>query len=431
MGTNTMFSPDVRAQFLPSDNDKIFVQLAAYREHDLMNTINSLIETADDPQRFTFGICLQWGPEQEHLLTYWDDKPEYRVHTMHYSEAKGLGLARNITNSLWRGERWTLQIDSHMRFLPHWDTQMLKEWNQVREICDKPVITTYVPPFTPGQPLPEARPSLMSQYEFSYDKLLMSMPWFVPEWKSLAFPIRARTISAHFLFCEGKFIDEVPYDPEIYFGGYVEEATLSSRAWTHGWDFYSPYVCYLYHEYTRVGRPKVWEDIPQESLNRDVLARNKTRQLHGQENHGIDLGVYGLGTQRTFREWEEFAGFDFKNTRLQQYTLEVREPPNPMPWEDGFIKKEHTRVVTIDLDKVKEDCEGQMSPLRYITLGFENNSSMCIHRADLSADTHPEVFAFRQNTLAVTFSSCETPKKATMYTLFENGLFGTRQEVQV
>jgi hypothetical protein len=30
-------------------------------------------------------------------------------------------------------------------------------------------------------------------------------------------------------------------------------------------------------------------------------------------------------------------GFDFTNNRLQDYTLKVNEPANPLPFEDGFI----------------------------------------------------------------------------------------------
>ena len=50
--------------------------------------------------------------------------------------------------------------------------------------------------------------------------------------------IKARTISGHFYFTSGEFIKEVPYDPDIYFGGYTEETTLSVRAFTNGYDFF-------------------------------------------------------------------------------------------------------------------------------------------------------------------------------------------------
>jgi hypothetical protein len=55
----------------------------------------------------------------------------------------------------------------------------------------------------------------MSQYEFSGDRLLMSMPWYIQDYKTRTKVIRARTMSGHFYFTSGNFINEVPYDPDM------------------------------------------------------------------------------------------------------------------------------------------------------------------------------------------------------------------------
>ena len=411
--------------------DLIFVQIASYRDPQLIPTIDSLLQNADNPDQFTFGICWQYGPDEDPNV--FDDKPNFRVYKAHYTESRGLGWARNLTNQLYKGEKYTLQIDSHHRFLPHWDTMMMEDFAQAKEMADKPVLSTYVPPFSPGDALPAAIPSLMSQYEFSADKLLMSMPYYIPNYQNVTRVVRARTISAHFFFAEGRFIEEVPYDPDAFFGGYVEEATLSARAFTHGFDFFSPYRCYLFHEYTRQGRPKIWEDKPQDTGKWDIHARNKTRQLMGQEEHGIELGVYGLGTVRSLHDWEVYAGFDFKNCRLQQYTLEVREPPNPLPWDDGFKKKSFTYTVRWSPEKIQSDVAAKAgsTQLKCITLGFETNASLTLHRADMIPEKYPEVFSFTQNSVTVTFESCDKPHKWVMWPLFEDGSWGTSQQGQV
>lgn len=409
------------------DDDKIFVQLASYRDPQLLPTIESLLENADDPNRFVFGICWQYGPEEDPNV--FDGNEKYRVYKAHYSESRGLGWARNITNSLYNGETFTLQIDSHHRFLKSWDTMMLQDYFQACKLSDKPIITTYVPPFTPGQPLPIAAPTLMSQYEFSSDKLLMSMPWYIPNHQTLSHVIRARTISAHFFFTSGSFIEEVPYDPDTFFGGYVEEITLSARAFTHGYDFFSPYRCYLFHEYTRVGRPKIWEDNPSQTCKWDIHARNKTRQLMGQEDHGIDMGKYGLGSVRTFHDWEEYGGFDFKNCRIQQYTLDVKEPPNPTPWQEHFIMKSFCFQIVWNADMIKEDVENKPNAkLVCITLGLETSSGFTLHRADMLPTTHPDVFDFAMNETIIEFKSFDTPVKWVMWPLFDNQEWGTRQD---
>lgn len=416
-----------------ADQDKkIFVQIASYRDPQLLPTVENMLAMADNPAMLTFGICWQYAEDED--PNHFDGQDNFRVYKAPHTESKGLGWARNITNSLYRGEAYTLQIDSHHRFLKGWDTMLLEDYKQALEMAEKPIITTYVPPFNPDQPLPEAVPSLMSQYEFSADKLLMSMPYYIPNFRSHNRVIRARTISGHFYFAAGNFIEEVPYDPEAFFGGYVEEVTLSARAYTHGWDFFSPHRCYLYHEYTRNGRPKIWEDKPQDTLTWDINARNRARQLQGQEDHGIDLGRYGLGTKRTFHDWEVYAGFDFKNCRLHQYTLEVREPPNPQPWEDGFVKKQMTCTATWDVDKIKDDLASQMTDLRCIALGFESSSGLTLHRADMTRSTHPDVFNFTQNSLTATFASSVPAVKWVLWPMFgegDNVIWGTRQEGHV
>jgi Glycosyltransferase (GlcNAc) len=408
---------------------RVFVQIASYRDPQLVPTVASLLENADEPGRFTFGICWQYGPEEDPGV--YDSLPNFRVYKAPYKESKGLGWARAITNSLYAGEEFTLQIDSHHRFLKGWDTMLLEDYRQAQTMATRPIVTTYVPPFTPGQPLPVARPSLMSQYEFSSDKLLMSMPWFIPNHKALTRVIRARTLSAHFYFTSGDFVREVPYDPEVFFGGYVEEVTLSARAYTHGYDFFSPHRCYLFHEYTREGRPKIWEDKPRQTSQWDARARKKTRQLQGQEDHGLDLGPYGLGTRRTLHDWEVYAGFDFKGCRLHQYTLEVREPPNPQPWADGFAKREWSYAVRWDAERVRSDCaaRGPQGPrLKTLTLGFETEGGRGLHRADMTPKSHPAVFAFAQDSVTVGFSCWDKPAKWVMWPLFEDGQWGMRQE---
>lgn len=387
----------------------IYVQIAAYRDPQLLPTVEDMLSKASNPGALTFGICWQYGPEEEHLSLgpiFDCNKITARVEKISHTESKGLGWARSRTNALYGGEEFTLQIDSHHRFVQGWDAMLLEDYRQAALFSDKPIVTTYLPPFELGKPLPEALPTLMSQYEFSPDRLLMSRPWYIPPQQNPGRVVRARTLSAHFLFARGSFVEEVPYDPDAFFGGYVEEVTMSARAYTHGWDFFSPHRCYCYHEYTRVGRPKIWEDKPADTVQWDALARNRARQLQGQEDHGLDLGRFGLGSARSFRDWEVFAGLDFAGGNLQQYTLDVREPPNPLPYEDGFnCRTCDTHATTfptttfstkvlwnpdILLADVKKAQPSKK--LSCLTLGFETSDGKCLQRSDMLPSTHTEIF---------------------------------------
>lgn len=411
--------------------DKIFVQIASYRDPELVPTIVDMVAKAKNKDNLTFGICWQYDETEE--TNSFDHLDNFRVSKHHYSESQGLGWARNITNKLYDGEEFTLQIDSHHRFVQNWDEIILEDYAQALETSEKPIITTYCTPFNPKECSCkyDPTPCLMSQYEFSSDKLLMSMPWYIQDYKDRTKVIKARTISGHFYFTIGKFIEEVPYDPDIYFGGYTEETTLSVRAFTNGYDFYSPYRMVMWHEYTRNYRKKHWDDHGLESITqktsgeRDVYARNKTRQLFGQEDHGIDMGVYGLGPLRTLHDYEVYGGFDFKNCRIQEYTLKVKEPPNPENWEEQFVSNKFDLNLEWDISFFKKFL---FEKPKFLTLGVQNRSGMEIVRKDFTIEREPEYVTLEKNSVSISIDSIDKPHKIVMYLFDEDKQWSERYE---
>lgn len=411
--------------------DKIFVQLASYRDPQLIPTIEDMLEKADNPKIFNFGICWQYDETED--ITRYDNRGNFRVRKFHYSESKGLGWARNITNRLYRCEPLVLQLDSHHRFVKSWDTMMLEDFYQAKMVSNKPVLSTYLTPFeVPQDPETyEKSPCLMSQYEFSQDKLLMSRPYHIMDYKERSHVIKARTISGHFFLADGSFLKEVPYDPDIYFGGYTEETTLSVRAFTNGYDFFSPYRQYIWHEYTRNGRPKHWEDHGTESKTkmtsgeRDTFARKKTRQLFDQEDNGIVFGRYGLGNVRTLHDYEVYGGFDFKKCRIQDYTLSVKEPPNAPDWENQFISNDYS--INCEWDKdffLKYNFEKP----KLLTLGIQNSSDAEIHRKDFLIENDPDYLNFIKTSYIAEFKSIDKPAKIVMYLMDEDNNWSDRYE---
>jgi hypothetical protein len=415
-------------------NDKIFVQLASYRDPQLVPTMRDALRQAHRPENLIFGIC--WQKDDDESLEEFADHPQVRYQIFDYTESQGLGWARNKVAELWEGEPYTLQLDSHHRFEMGWDTMMIEDYKQALTMSDNPIISTYLSPFDVAAADTcrcnlQKLPSLMSQYEFSSDKLLMSMPWYIQDWKERDTVIRARTISGHFYFVDSKFIKEVPYDPDIYFGGYTEETTMSVRAWTSGYDFFSPYRPYIWHEYTRQGRPKHWDDhgIKSEtnktSGERDVFARRKTRQLFDQEDNGIDLTGFGLGTVRTLREYELFTGIDFKKQRIQDYTLKVNEPPNSLPWDEGFITNEYDISINWDIEFFK-NC--QFKKPKFLTLGILNKSDTELYRHDFQIETQPQYVNLENNQFTVNIQSIDKPSKIVMYLFDEEQGWSPRYE---
>ena len=242
----------------------IFVQIASYRDPQLIKTIENMIENAENPQHLRIGVCRQYHPEDgfDNLDKYKKDK-RFGVLDVLYNESKGVCWARNQVQQLYKNEEYTLQIDSHMRFAPNWDTEMISMIIQLQEMgIPKPLLTGYVSSFDPDND-PGGR--VQEPWRMAFDRFIPESPVFflpesIPNWRELESPVPARFYSAHFAFTLGKFSKEVQHNPEYYFHG--EEISIAVRAFTWGYDLFHPHKVLIWHEYTRKGRVKQWDNDP-------------------------------------------------------------------------------------------------------------------------------------------------------------------------
>jgi len=314
---------------------RIFIQIASYRDPELVKTIKSILENAKNPKNIRFGICRQYHPEDgfDSLEEYKDDN-RFRVIDILYTESKGVCWARNLTQTLYEGEEYTMQIDSHMRFEKNWDSEFIKMIKQLqKDGFEKPLLTGYVSSFNPENDPAERvkEPWRMVFDRFIPEGAVFFLPETIPGWEKLKKPIPARFYSAHFCFTLGQFSEEVQHDPEFYFHG--EEISIAVRAYTWGYDLFHPHKTLVWHEYTRNGRTKQWDDDPDWG-NKNVRSHQKNRKLFGMDGEGtMDMGKYGFGPIRTLREYEIYAGIRFDNRSVQQYTLDKNYPPNPTMFE--------------------------------------------------------------------------------------------------
>jgi UDP-GlcNAc:polypeptide alpha-N-acetylglucosaminyltransferase len=120
-------------------------------------------------------------------------------------------------------------------------------------------------------------------------------------------PNRAHFIAAGFLFVSGDFLKEVPFDPDLdhLFAG--EEILLTIRAYTNGWDVYTPNLDILYHKYTRKNEPKFWDYY---TYKAPTEAEKKVRSLTHPAAMAVASHRYGLGGARTVREFYQSAPID-------------------------------------------------------------------------------------------------------------------------
>lgn len=313
------------------EQDSIFVNLAAYCDPLLGFTIASALTQASRPERVVFGLVEQQLPEAcVRLPAAWQAQVR-RVH-IHPLEARGPCWARALGMSLYRGERWFLQIDSHMWFEPGWDERLIRWGERCATLNPCSLISTYPNAFTmrDGQPVAEIAGAELLAFVVRADQQ------FQPDHPVLMFeavpvagrdPLPAMHVAGGCLFGPGRLVQELPYDPFLYFHG--EEQSFALRAWTRGWDIFQIPGMPMYHQYLVSGdslRPTHWS--PELDAQRQV----RSAQLAEAANHRLaallwgdaDLGVYGLGKVRSLADYASFSGIDYAARHIGPQAYKAR-----------------------------------------------------------------------------------------------------------
>ncbi len=364
-------------------NGKIFIQIASYRDPELLNTLDDCIDKADKPENLVFGLCWQHSDEDEwdNLDKYKDDK-RFKIVDVNYKESKGACWARNTLQQEYTNEEYTLQLDSHHRFIEGWDTELISMLKGLQKKGHKkPLITSYISSYNPEND-PEGRvnvPWLMNFDRFIPEGAVFFLPATIPGWQKMTEPIPARFYSAHFAFSLGSFVKEVPHDPEYYFHG--EEISIAVRAFTHGYDLFHPHKIIAWHEYTRKGRTKQWDDDKTwgDKNSNSHLRNRKLFEMDGLEKD-IDFGIYDFGTERTLEDYERYAGVNFKKRSVQEYTKKNNFAPNPPLYGEEYESswtRSFKHCININRGSVPE------KDYTFWAVIFEDEKGEPIHREDL------------------------------------------------
>ena len=301
----------------------IFVAIACYLDYELKHTILDCINKAKHPENLRFGVCLQYDENEstnEHVLDFLESKLPIKVLKYHYTESNGGCWARNLAQSLYNGETYHLQIDSHTRLIQNWDEIVINDYTELKKTVDKPLISFLPPSYSRFD-------ELGIDYDFKNIQLLdkINIPkieritteyWpayggYGNEQHTNFKSVNAILLYGGFIFSEGKWIIEVEQDPEHYYTG--EEFALAIRSYTHGYDIYTTSQIVAWHRAHPVAPKKHYNNNPEEiSIGRHRHAMERLRMLVEKEN----LGKYGFGTIRTIEQYGEFARIDFPNKTL-------------------------------------------------------------------------------------------------------------------
>ena len=373
-------------KILDMGNGKIFIQIASYRDPQLILTIEDCIAKAKNPKKLVFSIAWQHSNEDkwDDLSLYKSDK-RFKIVDIDYKESNGACWARNKLQQNYDGEEYTLQLDSHHRFIQDWDVELINMYKQLQKKGhEKPLLTGYVSSFNPERD-PEERnmvPWKMNFDRFIPEGAVFFLPAAIDNFKELNEPIPARFYSAHFAFTTGDFVKEVPHDPNYYFHG--EEISIAVRAYTWGYDLFHPHKIVVWHEYTRKGRTKQWDDDKNwVSKNVDCHKRNRKLFEMDGEVKDIDFGEFDFGKERTLNDYEKYSGLSFSKRGVQQYTLDNNLAPNPVIEDPEQYEESFLTIFKHCIDIVPGQVP--LDDYDFWVVAFENDKGDTIFRQD--ADT--------------------------------------------
>ena len=299
-------------------NDTIFVSIVAYKDPHLQRTIQEALRNAANAKRIFFGII-----EQERI--------EYRISPqkiLYNGQIRYLGVdpiksrgvcwARALAMTLYVGEDWFFQIDSHTMFDPGWDSTLITAAQNCSLKNPNFVISSYPFPFKidGDKWVPEPFNSMVlvnvvKANEKFTDNLRLG---FIAKPMNFEKAVQGFHVGAGCLFSTGRFVDTFPYDPQIYFSG--EEQTISARLFTHGWDIFHIPRLPIYHLYEAVDvptRPKHWDKSENEgrTLTHSTLSKASNTRVDSILSGAKDLGVFGLGHKRSLKQLASQFGVDY------------------------------------------------------------------------------------------------------------------------
>ena len=304
----------------------IFISIASYQDPLLVSTIFGAYNNAKNKDELIFSICDQ--SDNPINIDDLDFADQVRYEHVNPVFSRGPCWARHRAQTFYQEEDYFLQIDSHTQFLPNWD-ELFKEALLKIEAAGltdgyfaKPIITSYprsfkVLDFERGlfelntgdkhtQVITYRKDSLFSRGSFS---------------RQIGIPTKhteithAYLMAAGCIFTRGKFVKDIPYDPNYYF--YGEELSMALRAFTHGFSFFHIPDVPLFHLYTDVSNiPRKLHWDPEDDANRAI-------KWHELEQKSLDRlddlfagkieGSMGLGSQRSLKDYAVISGVDLKN----------------------------------------------------------------------------------------------------------------------
>jgi hypothetical protein len=255
-------------------NEKIFINIASYRDPSLIITIRSAILHAKNPENLVFGVGAQY---------YDDELPDFNIPNSQIKVIKynpdttpGVVKVRYEISKLLTDEKYFFMIDSHVLFFPGWDEQAKKYLENAKSlsghsrvcisgtedsfddgVLDR-VIYSYFFRFQFNKKV-----ALEANHELGKTEYLQRSGFYLEKYSKKTkmledFVLHPQLICNNF-FTYANYLEDVELDRQSQF--LHEEPYLSWKTYISGWDVYRVKHNYLFqynHAYFNI----VWGNDP-------------------------------------------------------------------------------------------------------------------------------------------------------------------------
>ena len=302
----------------------IFIQIPSYQDYELPRTILDCIANSSGEVNINFGIHVCWLNHNDiHIPKEYPNWVKLNYQTSIAPQNIGLQRSRYISNKFYSGEDYYLQIDSHMRFEKNWDLDLIKLYNNYKNLgFKKPLITMYPSGYWYDSKFDIVKDETTQVTSIGFTERLDDFKnTYIPHQTACSTTrgcLYTASVSGGFIFTSGDF-SKIKPNKKIAFWG--EEVLTAARAFTSGFDLLTSdksYVWHLYYDHSKSkqlnGRSFVWVDF---SEKWEELRNESQLELNRIFDNEI-IGEGALGNIRTLGEYGVFAGLDFKNKQVTQ-----------------------------------------------------------------------------------------------------------------
>lgn len=290
----------------------IFISVASLRDPEIYKTINDIFKKAKNPKRVFVGLHYQYATMSEKLEVenHFSKYKNVKLLLSYIKDTRGISRGRNGAKSLYGGEDYILQIDSHTKFEKKWDENLISIYGQAINFVgsEKVILSAYLNEYfykTKRKRVVKRNTIPMWTY-MTNDKLVHQvLPMWANSFDSMKGDfVPARKFSANFVFTLGKYQDSLTLDEEVVF--WAEEYSKTLDLVSMGYAIVHPNkevgLTHLYHNNIN------HHNGQRLGLEKYFASQNEINETYLKEK---DYIIKKVNDSPIKKQYEDYAGIKF------------------------------------------------------------------------------------------------------------------------